>query len=193
MDKLSFHPPGKQPKDESDCRFGRNALFSVLQSEPEIVMREPHPLDLVLLCEFKGGRKNHRMDMHVQMAVDVRKLESGGTKPVKLGGKFLLQLLSGWTGKIVLEAGQGWIVRKIASPIDQMGDFRRGQHGLALDGDEVNPYSQASVFRSQVHGMFEGFSRYHKTATGERPRLEGPDDGFIDLRGLTEVISVDNH
>lgn len=97
IDESSFHTPRKQPKDESDYRPARQVLSPVLHGKPEIIMRNPHPLDLVLLREFKGGIKDHRMDMHVEMAVNVRKPESGGTKPLKLGGEFLYQLLSGQT------------------------------------------------------------------------------------------------
>ncbi len=141
INEISFHAPSKQPKDESDNRLARQGLSPVLHGKSEIIMRDPHPFDPVLFGKFKGGRKNHRMDVHVEMAVDVRKLESGGTKPVELGGKFLFQLLSGQTGEIVLQAGHGRIVRKIALPVDQTGDFRMGQDSLALHGDEVNPNS----------------------------------------------------
>ena len=88
------HPSRKQPKDQSDYCLARQALSLKSHREPEIIIGDSHPPDLVKLGKVEGSGEDHRMDVHVEMTVNMRKFESGGMESPELSSEFFGQLFA---------------------------------------------------------------------------------------------------
>ena len=90
LKQLFFHAAASSiSKIRAVNALTRQAGFPKAGGEPEVVPREPHPSHSVMFGEFQRHRKDHRMDVHVEMAVHMGQLKSGGMKSLELRGKLL--------------------------------------------------------------------------------------------------------
>ena len=123
LQKALSHAACEQPEDEGCQRLSRSYASLEADTEPEVVLRDAHPPDFRLLGELKSGRKDNRVDVHVEVAVNMRQLEPCGKKSLELGRELFSQLFASGSGKIILQTGGNGIVGEVAFPIDEIGDF----------------------------------------------------------------------
>ena len=84
VDAIGDHDPGRaearsrigyeHAEDPSFGELAREMAAIVPERQSEVVVREPNGADAVPGCELEQDREDHRVEVHVQVAVDVREL-----------------------------------------------------------------------------------------------------------------------
>ena len=116
-------------------------------------------LDAEFFRVFHQNPENDRMQMQMQMAVDVVERQAGGVEPFKLRVDFGPQLFAQAAVEKITKAGADGIVGKFAARVDQAGDFFRRQRGVPHSNVRCKPtpsfgFSFASATASSKPGSF---------------------------------------
>src|SRR2546430_7653071 len=93
------------------------------QVQPEKIARQPEMGDGPLASAAHQNREHRRVQMKVQMAVDMVELESGRAEFLELRLDFAFQLRAQILAKKVANASRNRVVAEISIVIDQGGNF----------------------------------------------------------------------
>ena len=137
--------------------------------------------------------KNRRVQVQMEVAVDVIHRQAGGAKFFKLRFDLTAQLRFGMRAKEIAEAdSSGVVVGKFALRVGKIGNGFGRQSGSSTDKREVQADTQSRIFFGQ--GDSFGAIRFvdHQAGGGQDAFAMRADHGLIDGMGATEIVRVDD-
>ena len=174
----------------------QGAIEQVTRSQPQIqakrIKGEPEPFDAELGRIFHQQAEHHRVQMHVQMAVDVVQREAGGPESLKLRVNFLAQRLAQVALEIIPEPGSGGVVGEFAIGVHQPGNLLGGQCGMAAQQGQVQSHPQPRVVSRQRHGLFLRRLVDHQARRGQNTLAVRAHHRLVDRSRAAEIIRVDD-
>ena len=84
----------EQPEDHRPGELGRQQPAVVGERPTKLVAGEPHRARAMAAGERQHAGEHHRVQVHVQVAVDVRQRQAGGGEARELGGHLTAELLA---------------------------------------------------------------------------------------------------
>jgi hypothetical protein len=162
------------------------------QIQPERVEGQANTLDTELLSILHQEIKNHRVQVQVQVAVDVVEFESRSPESLKLGMHFATQLLAQTALKEISKTSAGGIVRKLPVGIDQARYFGCWQGGMTAEEGQVQPDAEAGVLPCQVDSLGTGGFVYHEAGGGQDAFSMSADDGPVNGGRSPKIVGVDD-
>src|SRR6185369_16423576 len=90
--------------------------------------------------------KNDRVQMQMQMAVDVIQRQAGGPKLLELSREFAAQLRAQGLLHKIAETGFRWSIAEVSLSIDQTGDFFFRPLRVAADQSQVQSDTEPGIF-----------------------------------------------
>src|SRR5262249_27446685 len=98
-----------------------------LKLRPQLLPRQPYGPDSELICQVNQYFHYNRMRVHVQVAVNVRQLETGISKPLQLGPYLKREIGPCPFAELVLQTCLYWICAEPACGIGEVRYLARGQ------------------------------------------------------------------
>src|SRR5690242_4461202 len=120
-------------------------------------MRHAHALHVVASAQFNCCFENNWMNVHVEVAIDVRTWQACGVEFFKLSCQLLAQLSACLPGKKILQTGNRGAVGELALGVNKGGNFWRRQHRTAFNGDEMEAHAQFRVLPGKMNCLIESF------------------------------------
>src|SRR6185369_17838419 len=109
------------------------------------LLRQAKGGDPVARHQFDQYPEHRRVQMHVQVAVDMRQRDTGIEYPCDLGLDFPLQLKVESTIEKIADPGRYRVIAEVAFGIRQAGYVGRRQNRMSLHESQVQPNLQAGV------------------------------------------------
>ena len=134
-----------------------------------------------------------RVQVQVQMAVDVVQRQAGGAE--------LLETARGSPPQLLAQAAAGRNSGtrrrpgcRLNSPlrVDQAGNLLGRQGGMAAQQGQVQAHAQPRILAGQRHRLLAGRLVHHQAGGGEDAFAMGADDRLVDGGGAAEVVGVDD-
>ena len=148
--------------------------------QPEQVPRQAQMLDAPLARVLHQNGKYDRVQMHVQMAINVIEFKSGCLEAVKLRCNLGLKLCAKLAAKKILHPGIHRTVRKFATFIYETGDPLARQRGATAEQREVQSHAELWIFFGQRDGFIARQFIHHQAGGRKDAFAMRADNGFVD-------------
>ena len=156
------------------------------------ILCESQRADVPLVEHFGKNREHGRVQVKVEMTVDVVQNQTGGSKSRELRFDFIPQLLLGGPGEEIGHSGGNRRIAKTTARIDERWNSGGRQCGAAAAERQVKPNTQSRVGFCELDGLIEGGTIHHQAGRGENAALMRLNHGAIDGFRMAEVIGVNN-
>jgi hypothetical protein len=162
-----------------------------LDRKPPLLDRHPHPPRAVSRAKVERDLEDYRVDVHVDVAVNVRKFQTRRTEPVELCGDFEPQLATGAPGKKVSQPGERRVIREVTSLVNQGRNLRARKRRAPHRGDEVYPDGERGVLTGEPDCSFKGRAGHHQACARQNAFEVRAYNRLVDFLGRPEIIGVD--
>ena len=136
--------------------------------------------------------KIDRMQMQMQMAVDVVERQTGGVEFFKLRVDFGAELFAQAALEKIIHAGADGRIAEFAARVDEAGNFFRRQRGMSHQQSEVQADAEPGIFPGEFHRFGAARFVHHQARGGQNAVAMGADDGFVDGMRTAKVVGVDD-
>ena len=136
--------------------------------------------------------KDGRMQMQVQMAVDVVERQAGGAEFFKLRVDFRAELFAQVVFEKIAHADADRVIAEFTLRVDEAGNFFRRQGGIAAEQSQMQANAEPWIFPRQSDGFVAGGFIHHQAGGGQNAFAVRADDGFIDGMRQAEIVRVDD-
>ena len=146
--------------------------------------------------EFGGQlaeRAHHdRMEVQVQVAVDVRQGKARLAEPLELGADLPAELAAGRGAGLVDARRPGGAVPKAAVRVDQVGNLSGRQDRAPRDDHQVQSDRESRVRARERDRLLPGVARDHEARAREDAAFVRLDDRAVDAAREAEVVAGDD-
>ena len=146
----------------------------------EAVSREPQALDAKRRGVFHHNAKNGRMQMQMQVAIDMVQRQAGRAEFCKLRVDLRTQWFPQTALKKVAETGGDGFIVELTTSIDQPGDLFRRQGGTSAHQRQMQTHPEFWIFARDRDRFIETRLIHHQTGSGQNAFTMRADDGLID-------------
>src|SRR6185369_4504351 len=188
--QLSFHITCQAAKQNRVNALLKNISAVKLERKFTLFDRHSHMRAAILCAQIKCGVKDHRMNVKMKMAVDVRKLQTCRVKLFKLSGEFFSQLAARSKREEIFQSSGSWVVGEVARIIDQSRNLRMRQRASPDHRHQMNPNRKSRIRLRKLDSLLGRRAGDHQARACQHPILESANDCFVDFLGCAEVVRV---
>src|SRR5271170_2732801 len=141
---------------------------------------------------FHQDIENDRMQMQMQMAVDVVEWQAGGVELFKLRVDFRAKLFAEVAFEKIIQSDADRTVEKFTACIDEAGNFSWRQRGTALQQSQVQTSTEFWVLFREFYRFVEAGFIYHQTRGRQNAFTMRAYDGLIHGARKAEVVRIHN-
>ena len=131
--QLLFCRPGKRCKDKGFPAFPQSVARIEHQAGRQALSGQAHSRNMVFLCERQESVHNDRVHMDIEMSINMGQGEARFQKTFNLGSALGPDFFPRLLGKVIAQAGPGWIVGKIPLAVDDYAEVLSGESSPPLD------------------------------------------------------------
>lgn len=146
----------------------------------------------MLRGQGKNNIRQGRVQVHVPVAIHMRKPKARGSKARKLGFNFCR---NGPPVHCVARIGHAQaqrLCRQVAPGVDEPRKRFCTGDGRPIDCNYVQAHRQGRNLMRQLNGFFPGVARDHETGANQRARAVRTNDGGVDFAAAAKIVSIDN-
>src|SRR5690349_9206682 len=189
-----FHPGAwrKQRKDQRVTGAIKKVPRRQPKVHPEQVACEAETRDAPIARVAHQYPEHDRVQVKMEMTVDVVEWETRCAKSFKLRGNFLFELRAQLAKKEVADSRANRIDAEISVGINQTGNLTGLQRRRSADKRQVKADPQARVLAGQFDRFVGGRAIHHQAGGGKNAIAMGTYDGFIDGARPAKVVGVDD-
>jgi len=134
--------------------------------------------------------QNRRVEMHVEMPVDMVEDKAGLSESGELGGDFLPQNLAEAVFEEIQQSGANRVMCERLLRADQARGLLRCECGPAADKGQMQAHTQTRVRLGEPGGL--GARRFvdHEAGRGQNALAVRPDHRLVDGVGTPEIIGI---
>ena len=125
--KSRLREPGQDGKNRRVCGSIQPPALGEWYVHPERFACQAQVVDTELLCVRHQNSEHGRMQVEVQMAVDMIQRQARGAETRELFVDFRAKLVAQVASKEIMETDFGWVIAEFALCIDEAGNFFRRQ------------------------------------------------------------------
>jgi len=160
--------------------------------QPEWVPSEPEVADVPFGGVLHEDLEDDRMEMEVQVAVDVIEWETSGAEFLELGAYLRFQLCPQFARREVTKADADRVVAESPLGINETGDFFVRQRGVAAEERQVQADAKLGIFPPERHCLLEGRFVDHDARGGKDAFPVRTDDCLIDAVRAAKIVGIDD-
>src|SRR5512133_2028031 len=183
---------GQGPEDDPFDRLAGPPLPVKAQVVAQSFAGQPEAGDAVVRHQFGQEGKNRRVQMDIEVSVNMGEGDAAVYDPLYLGLDFLFELFVESLVEKIAHAGGNRIVAEFPGFVHQIRYLRVRQHGFALQQGQVQADLQPGIAAGNL-------DRLAKTGTGRHDRGAGQDavapglfNGPVDAAGKAEIVGCDD-